>query len=181
MTPLIVGISGKKNAGKTTLATYLTARLDAERIGFADPLKRVVRELFNPPPGILYGDDAAKSTTARPGWTWRNILQHVGAEMREVDPLVWVNAGIAAALACRAEFAVIDDVRYRNEVDAIRVAGGVMIRLHRGEDTATDTHPSETELDAYTAWDFTVPASLDAAQCGAAVLAWLEGLRYEQR
>jgi hypothetical protein len=42
--------------------------------------------------------------------------------------------------------AVITDVRYRNEAEAVQKAGGILVRIVRPGLTSTDTHSSETEL-----------------------------------
>lgn len=44
---------------------------------------------------------------------------------------------------------VVTDVRFPNEADAIRDAGGVLIRLVRPSAGQGDAHPSETALDDY--------------------------------
>jgi hypothetical protein len=42
---------------------------------------------------------------------------------------------------------VITDVRFPNEVEAIKSAGGVVVRVHGGQSADNDKHPSETALD----------------------------------
>lgn len=54
---------------------------------------------------------------------------------------------------------IVSDVRYRNEKEAIRACGGKVIKLirtDRPDIEAGADHPSETELDNDTDWDFTI-------------------------
>jgi len=78
-------------------------------------------------------------------WTPRMILQHVGTEgFRAVDPKIWTRHTLAKAAQLLQgdkkkgrsggtipRFAVITDVRLKNEVDAIQAAGGEVWRIVR--------------------------------------------------
>lgn len=44
---------------------------------------------------------------------------------------------------------IITDTRYENEAQAVRDAGGVLIRVIRKDTEAVNLHPSETSLDSY--------------------------------
>ena len=78
--------------------------------------------------------------------TAREFMQFMGTEiMRKMYANVWANACINRATAEQSEIAVIADVRFPNEVEAILNAGGKVIRLTRN--IHDDQHDSETALD----------------------------------
>lgn len=97
----------------------------------------------------------------------RRFLQRLGDGVRQFDPEFWVRAGMAQAEDLRTESTtlyawaeneiakigpnpvVITDVRYPNEADAIREAGGLLFRITRPGVDDGDTHASETALDGY--------------------------------
>ena len=99
--------------------------------------------------------------------TFRLLLQLLGTECgREIlHPNIWVNALFADYKATNVksyinkfgEEEVVDmdlpnwimtDVRFPNEVKAIKDRGGVVIRVNRDSDVVDD-HPSETSLNDY--------------------------------
>lgn len=43
---MIIGLSGKKASGKSTVANYLTQTHRYKELSFADPLKRGCKEIF---------------------------------------------------------------------------------------------------------------------------------------
>ena len=67
---------------------------------------------------------------------------------------VWVEATIRKIKADKAEFALVTDVRFPNEVESIQQEGGIVIRLTKQK--FEDTHQSETALDSFGAFDFTI-------------------------
>lgn len=164
---LIIGLSGKIGAGKTTLARAFAARAPGRLVySFAEPLKRVVASLYGATAEQLFGGEK-NSPSPYPGWTWRQIVQHVGMMHRDVDPLVWIRRTFGAIAAFGDHVAIIDDVRFVNEADAIRSRGGVVVRLDRVG--VVDQHVSETDLDDY-AFDWTLPADASVGD-GMALLA----------
>jgi hypothetical protein len=80
----------------------------------------------------------------------RRLLQRLGTEsIREYyGDDIWVNRGLKSAAAVNGPV-VITDVRFPNEADAIKRAGGVLIRITRPDrDTSRDaSHASETHID----------------------------------
>jgi len=146
---VLVGISGKKGSGKTSVAEGAIARLKlrgvtAARRSFARRLKELCRELFGVPDEILFGDDAAKNRVVCHDWSGREIMQHVGQAMREIDPEVWVRREIDDARRSGLDVVFFDDPRHVNEADAMDRT----VRLERWNGVV-DTHVSETALDDY--------------------------------
>src|SRR5690606_24823456 len=143
---------GKKRSGKDTVAKALEP-LGFQRIGFADELKQMALEI-NPlvPGGVRlrgvvedFGWEGAKEL---PGV--RKFLQELGTSIRERDRSFWIRAAMmeidSALVALRG--VVVPDVRFPNEVDAIRKAGGTVILVVRpGRPDDGDRHASETALD----------------------------------
>jgi hypothetical protein len=85
--------------------------------------------------------------------TARQVMQEVGTGIgRRMHKDIWVEACLRSIRNDNAELAVIDDVRFPNEVDAIRAAGGKVVRLHRAP-YREDEHESETALDFYEPFD----------------------------
>ena len=100
--------------------------------------------------------------------TPRLLLQTIGTEVgREISPDIWVNSlmndyiSYADAINGTSEIKklypnwIIADVRFLNEVKAIKKKDGIVIRINR-ESAYNSTHSSETALDDYEDFDYTI-------------------------
>ncbi len=185
---MIIGISGKIGAGKTTLARALLSHLGSDPrdklCSFAGPLKESAVSVFGLRRDLVYGsqDDKLSDTqfftaphrivTPETPVTYREFLQKWGEWCRAWDVDFWVKQAIAAARDV-TRIAVFDDVRFPNEADAIRATGGVVIRLTRAREPL-QTHVSETALDKY-AFDCIAPNHvMTPEQTLTEVLQWLQ-------
>ena len=111
-----IGILGKMGAGKTTLANeFIKQNPKYTKLAFADKIKILAKELF----GMTTKD--------------RQLLQQIGEKMREIKPTVWVNYVIEQAKSL--DYVVIDDVRYENEIMALKAHGFKIIYINLDEIT----------------------------------------------
>jgi hypothetical protein len=93
--------------------------------------------------------------------TARELLQFFGTNvMRKMYAPVWVNATINKIKQEGSLRSVISDVRFPDEADAIKKAGGKLIKLTRS--VSKDSHPSETALNDYTNFDYVIDNSGDS-------------------
>jgi rhodanese-related sulfurtransferase len=156
---MIIGLVGFIGAGKGTVGDILVRNHGYHRFAFADALKDAVSTIFLWPRGLLEGDsNASRAFRERVDVWWshklgyevtpRLILQKFGTEAcREgIADNIWI-----AALEKRIQGyddVVISDVRFPNEIDFIRSAGGTIVRVCRGEDPTPEElskmHISET-------------------------------------
>lgn len=155
MTRPLIGLIGKKRAGKDSVAATLVGEFGFVRYAFADPLKATMLAL-DPYLAEWEGHPVRLSTLIEEhGWERvkdeypeaRRLLQAHGVAIRDhVDVDVWLRATMRRVEA-ETRPVVVTDVRFPNEADAIEAAGGVLVRIHRAAVTSSDTHPSETALD----------------------------------
>ncbi|QEQ94091.1 deoxynucleoside monophosphate kinase [Streptomyces phage Saftant] len=169
---LLIGLSGYAGAGKDEAAAALVVggwRRDA----FADRLRAFLYALdpwvnVSVDVGVArlsklvdaYGWDRAKRTFPEV----RRLLQRAGTEAgrKVLGTQVWVDA-LMKDFQPHDEALVVTDVRFKNEADAIREAGGVVVRIERPgvgpkEDPGGWVHESEVALDHY---DFDVTVKND--------------------
>ena len=174
---MIIGLSGRKQAGKDTVASYLfrqaeqNLNLYVERYGFADSLKDTCMQFFGLSYDQCYGTDMEKNEPSSVPWwrypgetpshvdrfgpmTVREVLQYFGALVRAMNPDAFVQATLHNIEDDDPELALITDVRFPNEVQAIHAAGGKVIRLTRSP--LQDSHVSEHALDDWTEWDLVI-------------------------
>lgn len=152
----IIGFSGYARAGKDTAADYLVENYGYKKFSFASPMKEAMYQLD---PRITVNELA--NTSLRVGvdvYGWeglkdrspdvRGLLQRFGTEVgREMfGEDFWVD--YAMSQIPDGAKAVIADVRFPNEADAIKKLGGKVVRIDRGGSPA-NTHVSETALDDY--------------------------------
>ena len=146
----IIGISGKMSTGKTTLANHIAALTGGTVISFANGLRQEVLEHFCIPISIqkdAYSKATLPVTVGRRTMLLRELLQWWGALRREGNENYWVDKalkGLGGGLT------IIDDVRYKNEAEAVHAAGGLVFRLdpYDGWEPGIGAeHISETDLD----------------------------------
>ncbi len=167
---MIVGLVGFIGSGKGTVRDILVRQHGYHGFAFADALKDSVATIFMWPRGLLEGDsNASRAFRERVDVWWshklgyevtpRLILQKMGTEAcrNGIADNIWI-----AALEKRIhgyEDVVISDVRFPNEIDFIRSAGGILVRVKRGQDPSPEElskmHISETAWNSYTP-DFAV-------------------------
>lgn len=149
MTPLprVIGLAGLKGSGKSTLATEMTARHRYHLVKFAGPLKRMLSSL-----GLTHhqieGVDKETPSWMLCGRTPREAMQTLGTEWgREcIGADFWVRCWTESVRALGVDArVVVDDVRFENEVAAIRSFGGEIWRIERPGLTP-DGHVSETGI-----------------------------------
>ena len=79
--------------------------------------------------------------------TAREFMQYFGTDvMRKIWEPIWCQNTVNRIVTEQSQLAIIADVRFPNEVDIIKDAGGIVIKLNR--DLFKDEHASETQLDA---------------------------------
>jgi len=134
--------------------------------GFADPLKIISIQLFGLLEEQCYGTNDQKNTPINIKWedlpvssdktgfiTAREFLQYFGTEVcRKIKPNIWVDSCVSRINQSGTDLAIVSDVRFPNEVDAIQKAGGKVIRLTRKP--YEDIHDSEISLDDYEGFDY---------------------------
>ena len=131
-----VAIYGQMGSGKTSLAQEFEQRYFFSRMSFATKLKDVVGDLWCLDKSLT--DGVNKN---------RQLLQDVGRKLREVDKDVWVNY-LLRELDARESLikkygsdnpygdgVVVDDVRLRNEYDALKKKGFIMVKIIASEAT----------------------------------------------
>lgn len=170
----IVGVCGRKRHGKDTVGGIAHKLGGYTPIAFADPLKRIAMDIYGLSYDQCYGTEKDKETVdPRWGLSPRFILQRIGTEMgREIHTETWVRycmrtiqeasegGNLLIHSARHRAFMpaqggnfnlqkwVITDCRFPNEADAIRRAGGDVIKVVRPSlQQGVDLHASETSID----------------------------------
>ena len=168
MTMFLIGLTGPARSGKSTVAARLVDEWGAHRLPFAAPLKRMLRKFLEDQGAGLAiacrmtdGDLKEAPSDLLGGQTPRRAMQTLGTEWgRGLSPTLWIDAWRRAVEdrawkeAADGETVVIvaDDIRFPNEVAAIRALGGIVVRVDRpgaGLPGAAGDHASEaTPLEA---------------------------------
>jgi len=156
----VIGVAGRKRSGKDTFAARLTDVHGYTRVASADPLRAMALAL----------DPLVRTTSghivrlaelvAFEGWERskshaevRRTLQRLGTEAGRgvLGDTIWIDTAMRTVADVPGPV-VITDVRYPNEADAIRAAGGLVVRIDRPGLALSDVHPSETAMDDYPAY-----------------------------
>lgn len=140
---IILGIAGKKESGKTTLASLIKeAYSDAVIVNFADALKEEVAKAC----GITVDFLETHKKDFRP------LLQWWGTGFRRKfdGDYYWINRWWERihSISPRPKLVITADVRFKNEADQIRKLKEPVIRINRTMHRE-DSHASEIELDDY--------------------------------
>ncbi len=88
--------------------------------------------------------------------TVRRILQWWGTEYRrEQDADYWTKAWASKVEENDLETThiLVDDIRFMNELDALKNEGGLIVKIERPGFNGAGNHASETSLDDYSGWD----------------------------
>jgi len=156
---MIIAFAGRKQSGKTSACEF-TASVFAETLrknvaiyNFADPLKKMCIEIFGLTYEQCYGTDEEKNEYVDCKWpdsgkvmSAREVMQYVGTNIfRKMQHNVWAGATIRKIQDENLPLALIADCRFPNEVEAVKNAGGLVIKLNRN--LYSSTHESETALD----------------------------------
>lgn len=144
---MIIGVCGFIGSGKDTVADYLTNFHEFRRESFANSLKDAVAHVFGWDRTMLEG----RTKQARewreqvdPWWaerlnmptlTPRWVLQYWGTEVcrRAFHDDIWI-ASLENKLRNSTDDVVISDCRFPNEIKSIKDAGGIVIRVVRGDE-----------------------------------------------
>ena len=143
---MIIGICGFIGSGKDTAADYLVGFHGFRRDSFAGTLKDAVSAVFGWDRELIEGrtpearawreqvDTWWANRLEMPHLTPRWILQHWGTEVcrEHFHDDIWI-AALQSRLARRSDHTVISDVRFPNEIKAIKEQGGKIVWIQRGQ------------------------------------------------
>ena len=161
---ILIGLAGVARSGKDTAADVLAGELGLYRYAFADPIKRMLEQVF--------GDNFVSGNRERIDpiscVSYRTLMQTLGTEWgRAVHPCLWTRVakdkwewvktssgdhynlgGERLGLGKPFHGMVISDVRFDNEAEWIRSEGGIIVHVERDdtEQVGVAGHASEAGL-----------------------------------
>jgi hypothetical protein len=144
---MIIGVCGFIGSGKDTIADYLVNFHGYRRESFANSLKDAVSVVFGWDRTMLEGrtkqarewreqvDTWWANRLNMPELTPRWILQQWGTEVcrNGFHDDMWI-AALENKLRNSLDDIVISDCRFPNEIKSIKNAGGIVIRVRRGDE-----------------------------------------------
>lgn len=139
---MIIGFVGLAGSGKGTCGDYLVDEYGFKAESFAAPLKDACAAIFGWDRKLLEGDTTtSRSWRAERDAYWsealgleitpRYMLQRMGTEVmrNNVNDNIWV-LSLFSRVDENKDY-VITDVRFENEIDAIRSRGGKIVYVER--------------------------------------------------
>ena len=177
-TGMLVGFGHRAQVGKDTAASMAGLR----PYSFAQVIRNIA---VRTNPFIREAGERLNKMAERRDWEQakarypevRVMLQDLGLALRRelgagvladalmVDMKYRLDSGLACA---------ITDVRFPNEIHAIRDLGGVVVRIDRAKAPKLD-HPSECALDDWSDWDHVIENNGSLAKLEATVQALFRG------
>ena len=167
---MIIAISGKAGAGKTLSASLLynmfkeLPKYNTKLKSFAKPGYQIASVILNQKVSHIQDN---KLKQAKPyNMTNREFLQLIGQSFRDlVDVNMWNNILFQDNYDDANDIIIIDDLRYRTEIDYIRMMGQhYLFRIQRELDDNQHKfrlHQSETDLDKIVNWNTTIDNTED--------------------
>ncbi len=152
---LIIAGSGKKGAGKTLFGNPYLASHGFKMVNFADILKHKCRADFNLTPEHTDGQLKEVPNPKIGDQTPRQLMIDIGQLYRKfsIDGAYWLNAALDKInLMAPEQLVYVGDCRFKNEANAIREKGGIIVRLERDDSLniyKASKDPSECDLDDY--------------------------------
>lgn len=151
--PLRIAFGCQARTGKSTAVDYLISQHEGVEMSFAGPLYNILH--------------FAQRTCGFPEEKDRKFLQYIGTEWaREKNPNVWVDVLLRDVEELGpAHNVYVSDVRFPNELTALKKAGFKTVRLFRNDASVDGTfgtgsrrHASETAMDnvPLTEWDYVI-------------------------
>ena len=157
---MIIGLGYKARVGKDTVGDYLNQEMGFGKASFAFAIKEAVKIIYGWNDRHVYGD---LKEIVDPFWgeSPRRVMQIFGTEAcrNHLDDDIWIKSVLRKIQNVNENW-VVTDVRYPNEVAAIKNLGGVLVRIDRRFPDETSSganrHISETALDGFTGWDYSL-------------------------
>lgn len=145
----LLGLTGKKQSGKSTIAEVAEEEFGFTRVALAEPLKNFILQCWPAfSPGHLWGD-LKEDMVAVYGKSGRQVMQELGTDvLRGYDPDIWVRAmqdEIEFLERMGGGYYIIDDIRFPNEVEMVKEMGGEVWKVVRSGQTEEDGHISELQ------------------------------------
>ncbi len=146
----LIGLIGHAGSGKDTVADHLVRR-GFTRIAFADAVRNV---LLSVNPLVTREGLRLQEAVEAHGWDRvkreipevRVLLQGLGAGVRDtLGESTWLDHALRR-LDTLSGPAVVTDVRYPNEANALRNRGFTLVWVQRPGVGPANAHPSETDI-----------------------------------
>lgn len=182
-----LALIGPQGAGKTTIASLLCEHFGYARVSIADPIKAIKNDAY---PGLEKdGEFDVRTYSGTRRVTGRELLQEIGAKLREVDLDIWLRQFRRRYLdAVKAgRLVVIDDVRLDHEVRYLQHIDPLLsvVRIHadsatRGERLGRLTGAGDATETGWgiAPYDLNVDTSTGTPEEAVATIArWMEGER----
>lgn len=151
---MIIGITGKKQSGKSTLSKCIKQNyLNFIELNFADPLKNSIKEIFNLSEDQINGDLKEINDT-KYNFTPRELMQWMGTDVfRNTfhtqfpnSPPVWIsNMEYRLKKLYPKNNIIVSDVRFNNEANLIKMYGGYIIKV-TSNDNIYSNHEAENQI-----------------------------------
>tara|TARA_Y100000996_G_scaffold329389_1_gene265527 strand:- start:21 stop:626 length:606 start_codon:yes stop_codon:yes gene_type:complete len=167
---MIIAISGKAGAGKTLSATILynmmkdLPNVTVKLKSFSKPVYQIASVILNQK--VSHIQDNKNHQAAPYDITHREVLQLIGQSFRDLlDPDVWNNIVLDQEYNDDTDIIIIDDLRYQNEIENIKLKGSTFIfRIERETSNTKEKfrqHKSEIDLDKNQHWDTIIENNSD--------------------
>jgi hypothetical protein len=152
---ILIGLVGKANSGKDTLANFLVSKFNFKKLSFASSLKDAISVIFNWDRTLLEGDSLESREwreTIDTYWnlTPRQVLQKVGTNLfrNHFDKDIWIKSLINKIKSFPSDSKlIITDCRFINEIQSVKDLGGFILRVNRENNSLTLHHESENDIE----------------------------------
>ena len=161
---MIIAIGHQRDVGKDVAAQIFATQfkvqnpsLDVRHVAFADPIYEICEKMYGWA-GMknkrFYDNNKELKEKILPslGKSPRQILIDVGMNMRDTYERTWLDY----TLSLKADLIFISDLRFPNEAQAIKDAGGFLIKVHRDLEHVTESGDPDNQLLSWTDWDMEI-------------------------